>query len=329
MRKIVFTLCSNNYLAHAKTLGDSIMRNNPDVDFIIGLVDKKSPAIDYRSFAPVEILAYHEIGCSFFDEMVSRYDIVEFNTAVKPFYFEYLFKRYGNECLVYYSDPDIVFYQPINQLNEILTDANIVITPHILQAQAETSLVETSVLNTGLYNLGFIGIRNSDESLRFLHWWQERLKKYCYVDKSHGLYVDQIWINFVPIMFDGVHVLKDPGYNMAWWNILERRLNKLNEVYYVNDRNHPLVFFHFSGFKPGQMISVGRIDDDKFKFSSRPDLVSIFTEYAGMLETNNLNFFKNVKPLVVFAPERNSWKKKMGRSLKYRANSVINKYFGV
>jgi len=73
MKTVVFTLCSNNYLAHAKTLGDSIIVKNPDVIFIIGLVDKKSPAIDYSIFSEFEIIEYDEIQCVDFPRMLSSY----------------------------------------------------------------------------------------------------------------------------------------------------------------------------------------------------------------------------------------------------------------
>ena len=89
MRKIVFTLCSNNYLSHAKTLGDSVLHFHPDLQFYIGLVDKKSPEIDYDFFSSFTILPFDELGFDCFNEMLRNYNIIEFNTAVKPFYFDY------------------------------------------------------------------------------------------------------------------------------------------------------------------------------------------------------------------------------------------------
>ena len=44
--QIVFTLCSINYLAQAKTLGDSVLRHNPGYKFIIGLIDKNHTNVD-------------------------------------------------------------------------------------------------------------------------------------------------------------------------------------------------------------------------------------------------------------------------------------------
>ena len=36
---LAFTICSVNYLAQARTLGDSLRQTNPDWHFVIGLVD--------------------------------------------------------------------------------------------------------------------------------------------------------------------------------------------------------------------------------------------------------------------------------------------------
>lgn len=92
MNKIYFTLCSNNYLAHAATLGKSIKQYDQESKFIIGLVDKKDSTIDYGQFSYFEIIPCFDLGYSEFTEMLVHYNIIEFNTAVKPYYFEYLFR---------------------------------------------------------------------------------------------------------------------------------------------------------------------------------------------------------------------------------------------
>ncbi|WP_333819862.1 glycosyl transferase [Ohtaekwangia sp.] len=325
---IVFTLCSNNYLAHAKTLGDSLKKHNPDVHFIIGLVDERDPAIDYSYFAPYEVLPYSEIGYAFFSEMLAKYNVIEFNTAVKPFYFEYIFKQYGKNSMVYYIDPDIAFYSSLESLNESLKNKNIVITPHLTKAQLPVSPFETMVLNVGIYNLGFIGIRNTEESGNFLVWWQERLKDHCYIDYARGLFVDQIWINLVPLIFKDVEVLMNPGYNMACWNFHERKLLSKEGKYFVNEE-HPLVFFHFSGFKPLNMQYVSKIKTREFTLEARPDLKDLFHEYAKWLLDNDYAKFSASKPKLKFGHGKYSKKQRIGLSLKFRTNSYIKKLFGV
>ncbi len=49
---IAFTICSNNYLAHAKTVGDSYLKYHPNNKFIIGLVDKLQDEYDYSHNCP-------------------------------------------------------------------------------------------------------------------------------------------------------------------------------------------------------------------------------------------------------------------------------------
>jgi hypothetical protein len=329
MTSIVFTLCSNNYLAHAKTLGDSLLSKAPGTRFIIGLVDKRHPEVDYNVFRSFDIIGYDEIDCPEFSEMILRYNVVEFNTAVKPFYFEHLFKKYGRNSVVYYVDPDIVFYSGLAQLNEILGSNNFVITPHLTMAHENILPNELAALRDGLYNLGFIGIKHSDESLRFLKWWQDRLKTYCVIDRPKGLFVDQIWINFLPIMFRGVCVLGHLGYNMAWWNITERKLISRDDGYYVNDEKSKLVFFHFSGFKPGNNKRIGRISNPEFTFEARPDLSKIFSEYEKLLIGNSYFQYSRLKLLLGFAGQKSTLKQRIGRSLKFRTGALIKKYFNI
>ena len=91
---IVFTICSINYLAQARTLGDSLKSTNPDILFFIGLVDILEGVSFDESFIPkYPMIEIDKIGIDRFDEMADRYDITELNTAVKPYYFTYFFIR--------------------------------------------------------------------------------------------------------------------------------------------------------------------------------------------------------------------------------------------
>ena len=117
---VVFTLCSNNYLAQTKTLGDSLIKFHPDYRFVIGLTDKKNPNVDYEFFNPYKILPYDELGYDCFDKMIERYNIVEFNTAVKPFYFEYLMDELELVDYIMYIDPDTLIHKPLYEIEDNL-----------------------------------------------------------------------------------------------------------------------------------------------------------------------------------------------------------------
>ncbi len=292
MDKIVFTLCSNNYLAQAKTLGDSIKHHLPDYRFVIGLIDKKNKDIDYKFFDPYEVIPYNELGFECFDEMIERYNIVEFNTAVKPFYFQYFFSRNDKIEKVFYIDPDIEVFSSFKHLEELLDRHNFLLTPHILYPLEKKGAFEQLILNVGIFNLGFLGVRNSEESNKFLKWWSHRMEFDCKIDFVEGLFVDQIWANFLPVLFDGVHILKDPGYNMGYWNFEERILTEDNGSYLVNNK-YPLHFFHFSNFNPLKPEKLCRWLN--YSFEKRPDLKNIYDGYAQRLLENQYEKFSKVE----------------------------------
>jgi hypothetical protein len=321
MKTIVFTLCSNNYLAQAKTLGDSITATNPTYEFVIGLVDKLHPQIDYTFFSPHKILRFDEIGCPEFDEMIKKYNIVEFNTAVKPFYIDYFFNRYPN-CIIYYIDPDIEVFRSLSHLEEIFNAGNdFILTPHLVMQKLERSRFEPLILNVGIYNLGFLGIRNSEKARSFIKWWRDRLTDFCLIDFPKGLFVDQIWINFLPAFYDNVFTLRDPGYNVGYWNFSERYLTPKGDSFVVNNE-YNLQFFHFSTYDPLQPERLGK--HLGYSFEKRPDLVVLYQEYARKLLANKYAEFSAVSRLLQFR-ENHPYADKKTKSTKARVIRLVKK----
>ena len=301
MKKLIFTLCSNNYLAHAFSLGESIIHFDQDIHFVIGLVDKRNPSIDYKKYPSFEVIGYDEIGFPFFEEMIGQYNVIEFNTAVKPYYIDYFFRKYKEDVSVLYIDPDIVFYQSTNSLFKILEDQSILLTPNLTEVSAQLAPGELASLRHGMFNLGFIGLRRSPESIRFTQWWMNRLRHHCKIDKGRGIFVDQKWVDIAPLYFKDIHISYDKGYNMAWWNLSERNLIEDQGIYSVNDNSTPLVFFHFSGYKPNSPYFTGRNNDSpEFTFEGRPELKGIFQDYSNRLIRNGYNELSILKPQLPF-----------------------------
>lgn len=313
---IVFTLCSNNYLAQAITLAESVVRVQPSAKFVIGLVDFLDSEINYKNFKNLTILPCFDLGFEEFESMLVRYNVIEFNTAVKPFYFQYLFDTYPDDEKIYYVDPDIVFYKGFEQLDSILDSNNIVLTPMLTHPGGNNQFDELVALRHGMFNLGFIGVSRSDESYRFLTWWSERLRDYCLIDKCRGIFVDQKWIDLAQLFFDGIYILKDKGFNMAWWNFNDRKLIEKNGEYFVNSEDTPLVFFHFSGFKPGASSITGRSSESRYSYHALPELMTLGKAYEEDLLRNGYTFLNSKKPKLNFYKPKISLNKKVKTKVK-------------
>ena len=281
---LVFTLCSNNYLAQANTLGNSLLKCIPTYKFIIGLVDRKQESFNYSKI-PYEIIEVEQIGIPYFEEMRMRYNIIELNTACKPFFYQYFFKAINPRTIIY-LDPDIEVFAPFKELEEELASSDIVITPHFTTPFYDDKWqAEEDFLNSGLYNLGFIAINNTEIGNSMVSWWSERMRNKAYMDFRRGLFYDQIWINFVPLFFKKVKVFTNIGYNVAYWNLHERIISERNGNYFVNE-TQPLVFYHYASYRPLNpgVISTGQ---NRHTLVERTDIAPLFNNYCKMVLQNN------------------------------------------
>ncbi len=218
----------------------------------------------------------HQLGIVNPEWFHFKYSILELSTAVKPYFLDWLFRNYGFDNVIY-LDPDIRVYSSLSSLEAALETFNIVLTPHLTDPlEDDRQPSELQILRAGAYNLGFIALRANPEVDRFLRWWQSHLYDHCAVDLLRGLFVDQRWIDLVPGMFAGVYILREPGYNAAYWNAAHRRIGRLKESLVVGDQ--PLYFFHFSGYDPSSAGSFSK-HQDRLQLTDRDDLKSLCEEY--------------------------------------------------
>lgn len=244
-----FTIVSNNYLHFARTLLKSVRNHYPSAHLYCVIVDEDMSFSRDRDseFTAVNL---RELGLPYGDGFLFQYTVLELNTAVKPWAFEYLFNLGHREVI--YLDPDIFVYAPLVEVaKSFACGGEIVLTPHLTRRLTDDrSPTELDIRRAGTYNFGFCALKKSDNSVEFLKWWQSKLERECIVDPDRGIFVDQSWIDLVPGLFENVAIIRHEGYNVAYWNIAQRAITKdRNGNFVVNDK-YPLVFFHFSGFNP-------------------------------------------------------------------------------
>lgn len=183
-----------------------------------------------------------------FSSWIYKHNVVEACTAVKGPALKRLAEA-GYEKIIY-LDPDIAVINSLQPVLALLDTYSIVLTPHQLTPDTSPLAIrenEIGSLKHGIFNLGFLAVRNDDEGLRFAHWWRDRLLEHCYDDIPNGLFTDQRWCDHVPVFFDRVHILKDPGYNVASWNLSNRILN-FDSKGELQVNGFPLRFYHATKF---------------------------------------------------------------------------------
>ena len=263
----LFTIASKNYLAYARVLLQSVARFHPNYRLFLCLVDEVSGKFDPER-EPFTIISAKDLGIESFDDMRLRYDVMELNTAVKPFVFEHLFEKSELDALIY-LDPDIRLYFKMGLLESVLDrGASVVLTPHITRPLEDgRSPDDLDIVQAGVFNLGFIAVSRGDEGRRFVRWWAKRLTTGAAADLSQGLFTDQKWCNLAPALVGDLHILKYPGYNVAYWNLNERTLESTDGMWLSN--GVPLVFYHFSGVNVEKPDILSK-HQNRFSFSDLP-----------------------------------------------------------
>jgi glycosyltransferase involved in cell wall biosynthesis len=278
-----FTIVSNNYRHFARTLVASVRAHNPDVDAFVAVCDGPLAQADPRdAFTEISI---RDLKLPQFDRFTFQYTILELNTAIKPWVIAALFER-GYERVIY-LDPDIRLYGPVTPILDRLATAQIVLTPHLTgRLDDGKKPTELSILQSGSYNLGFIALARTPETRRFVDWWQGKLERDCVVDIPRGLFTDQKWIDLVPGMYGGVAIERNPGWNVAYWNLNHREVTRGADGITRVD-GEPLLFFHFSGFAPGAKLLSKH--QDRFTMDGLPPAVrALADDYAAELTRNGL-----------------------------------------
>lgn len=248
MKNCVVTIVSTNYLAYARVLFESLKKTNCGFDFRALIVDRRTSIVEELvSESGLDVTYAEELQLPDLDRLFYKYDIVELNTALKPTFLKHTFGLGYDHVL--YLDPDIRIFSMLTPVLDALKCAEIVLTPHAL-APAMDNMRPSDVdfLRGGAYNLGFIGLKSSLQVYDMLDWWESRCLGMGFNDQAFGIFVDQKWIDLVPSYYSSVHILRDPGCNVAYWNLHEREVISDAGDFYVN--NKPLIFFHFSGVLP-------------------------------------------------------------------------------
>ncbi|PWU08266.1 MAG: glycosyl transferase [Terriglobia bacterium] len=247
----VFTSIVSNYIPKARVLARGLKRFHPEFCFHLVLSDAIPEWLDLGDDFD-SIITIADLGLENPEQWVFKHSLVEVGTGVKGFVLSNLLER-ANCSEVLYFDPDIIILAPLRGLLEAFQHASILLTPHLTEPENSLEGIldnEICALQHGVYNLGFLGVKNSPEGRRFAKWWADRLRDFCYDDIPNGLFTDQRWIDMVPAYFDDIRILRDSVYNVCTWNLNHRRVDgNLRDGISVNGR--PVVFYHFSGLDSG------------------------------------------------------------------------------
>ena len=319
---MLLTVCTISQLPDALTLGSSFGQHHPGEAFVIGLAD--DPARLPAGFqCPYPLLTAAACMTQDLRLLSAKYTPTEFVAACKPSFVRAVFTQFPNEDNVLYAAPETFIYQPLTPVYTQLQSATALLTPHITQPPADTNWPdEKAMQNVGLYSAGFLAFHRSSETDRLLIWWQDRVTERAFIDPCEGLCTDQLWLMYWPVFFENVRAVKDPGWQVALWNLPERQLNQTANGWQVNGTT-ALLFANFlgllnpdAGFFPYQT---------RLRLANRPDVRQLLTDYARIRATHDQPALRAIQPTFGSKPEPlvlRGWKHTLVKATRQLTNFI-------
>jgi hypothetical protein len=250
-----YTSFSYSYLNRARVWASSLRRLHPDWILWAVITDREPEGfkLDLTVEPFDRVLTVEELFGEETESWLFGLDIVEACTGVKGRALKYILEREDSDAVLYF-DPDTAVFNSMDPVIEYLRRFSIVLTPHQVEPEPPEDLQaivdnEIGSLKWGVFNLGFLAVNKSDEAKLFANWWEARLYSWCHDRVDKGIFVDQKWCNLVPCLFDGVLILRDPGYNVASWNLNRRRIS-IDASGNILVNGNLLRFFHFTKLGP-------------------------------------------------------------------------------
>ena len=332
-----FTICSANYLPTAKILIDTLELNT-DRDTYIIICDKKQDKIkEFFKKNRVKVLFVEDLKIENFDRFILRYSILEINTAIKPFVFNHLLGNGYDK--VFYFDPDISIESSLSNFEKILDDYNALLTPHIQSPYSDSNNPNLKdISNSGIYNLGFLGLKSSEDVLnKFLPWWQEKCEFQCYSSINEGLFTDQKFCDYLPVFVKKSYIYYGSNANIAYWNLHEREITEIDNNYFSNGEE--VLFFHFSGLLYDDRFTFKKLSkhENRFKKNISTGLKKKINAYLSDLKNNDklfekleidnsygLNSFKDVE---LDTSKRSFIKSVEASNIKINENEISSEWF--
>lgn len=260
------TIAAKSELPYARVLARSFREHHPDVPFFVLLADRIDGCFDPAA-EPFTLIAFDELPDA--QPLAHRYPKQELTYALTPHLIAALFAR-GFSRVAFFKQESLV-NGDLSPVLELIGEHSIVLAPHLLEplAGADRFDRERNILQSGVYNVGFLGVADTDTGRAFLSWWTDRLATHCLRDVPNGLHFEQRWLDLVPSYFDDYAYVRDPRFNVGHWNLPERDATPL--------------YIRFSGFDPDAPDALTHYTP-RLHLRDIPATAPLFTRYTRMLK---------------------------------------------
>lgn len=241
------------------------------------------------NFSNVILLKADALGEKTLEKIRQERKLNEYCWTLKPLLIEWIFQKKESIKRVTYLDSDLFFWNEPTEIFASQPESDVLLSRGDISVSSLSPGLADYLQNLmGDYNSGFISFQKTAPALECLRWWKERCLLSCFSRPEQGDFGDQTYLNEMPKRFSGVAAIATPGVNLGHWNYGGKRYSFYQGRLYADD--HPLICYHFSGFRFLPDGSVLKIHEEQ-----RPDIPFFYSIYSDILREIIL-LVQRVKP---------------------------------
>lgn len=178
-------------------------------------------------------------------------------------------------------DGDTYTYNSYTEIQKQLDNASVLVIPHLLKPLPNDNLHPQirMISLMGNYNSGIFAVSKS--GMNFLNWWDTQTSIFPQISPQEGVAAEQGWLRFALDFDENAKVFRNPSYNVAYWNIKQRTLEKKNDSWYIDGEK--LTIMHFSGLKKETPVSQMSVHQNRYILSQKEPAYEIFDAYKKLV----------------------------------------------
>lgn len=168
--------------------------------------------------------------------------IAEYSWTCAPALLRSLLKEVPEGETVAYLDADLMFFADPQPIFDEWGANDIAIHGHRF-ASAHMDKLEGS----GIFNVGFVGLRNAKQGRACLERWYAQCIDACCLDLARGLCGDQKYLDEWPALYDRLTILEHKGVGVGPWNIEQYTVAEVGGRPHVD--GVPVIFYHYHAMR--------------------------------------------------------------------------------
>jgi hypothetical protein len=243
--RVYCTYFDHNYLPRGLALYHSLQHHSQGSRlWVLCLSDacyRALVALDLPNLIPRRLADFESVDPEVAATRSTR-SLIEYYFTCSPAWMLFVLNSEPDAEWVTYLDSDLFFFSSPDPIYLEMKDAAFGIIPHRFTKR----LAEHR--RFGIYNVGWVSVRRRDDGIAALRWWRERCIEWCYDRVEGDRFADQRYLDRLPGLFAGIHVIEHLGANLAPWNLGGYRMEWRDGSVQIEGR-YPLLFFHFYGVK--------------------------------------------------------------------------------